>query len=172
MNRPLITKRKRVNDFVGKSFFFILLPSFFGLIAGWIYLTIPDRYQSEVDFRARALLTSGVITQIQRPTTCTGGFAGGCTSYCSVTIRFKTNTGKTVIFSQACPSSVRKNQTVPVLYEPNALDSTTVKARIDRWGSPESLARSNLITSLVVALFGISSLVAGFLIYRTNQTQT
>lgn len=170
MNRSPITKRKRVNDCVGKAFLFILLPSFFGLTAGRMYLTIPDRYQTEVDFRARALLTSGIVTGKEyRQTTC---IYGACTTNCSVTVKFKTNTGRTVIFNQTCPSSVRENQTVPVLYNPDVRSSAPVQARIEQGDNPESYATGELVISLVLALFGVISLAAGFSIYRTKRTQT
>ena len=167
MNRPTPKNHNsNINDWLGKLFFFILLPSFFWSGAGLMYVTIPDRYRTEVDFRARAVRTSGIITRKNKQTTCLGGL-GACNSSCDVTVKFQTNRGKTIVFSNSC-TSAKENQTVPVLYDP---DSSPVKARIDIGDSPESRRINNFIGSFIVFLFGLGSLVAGFSIYGTKRTQ-
>ena len=52
-----------INDWLGKLLFFILLPNFFWSLAGWMYVTIPERYRTEVEFRARAVRTDGIVTK-------------------------------------------------------------------------------------------------------------
>lgn len=155
-------------DGMGRIFFFMLVPSFFFLTASRMYLTIPDRYQAEVKFRSKALSTSGsVVEKNRQTTTCFAGLVA-CTSSCNMTVRFQTHRGRTIIFSNNC-TSARKNQTVPVLYDP---ETAPIKARIDLGDSPESRANGDRLTSLMFALFGIGSITVGFLIYRTPPTQT
>ena len=167
MNRPTPKNHKNnTNNWFGKLFFFILMPGFFWSLAGWMYVTIPDRYRTEVDFRARAVRTDGIVTKKNQQTTCYGG-GFGCSSSCNVTVKFQTNWGKTIVFSNSC-TSANENQTVPVLYDP---DSSPVKARIDIGDSPESRRISDFIFSFIVFLFGLGSLITGFSIYRTNHTQ-
>ncbi|MEG3954757.1 DUF3592 domain-containing protein [Microcoleus sp. herbarium2] len=166
MNLPALKKHKdNTNNWFGKLFFFILLPGFLWALAGWMYVTIPDRYRTEVDFRARAVRTSGIVTKKNQKTTCYGGY--GCSSSCDVTVKFQTNRGKTIVFSNSC-TSANENQTVPVLYDPN---SSPVKARIDIEDSPESRRINNFIWSFIVFLFGLGSLITGFSIYRKKHTQ-
>lgn len=167
MNRPTPKNHKNnTNDWFGKLFFFILLPGFFWSLAGLTYVTIPDRYRAEVDFRSRALSTSGIVTKKNHRTTCYGGKLG-CSSSCDVTVKFQTNRGKTIVFSNSC-TSAKENQTVPVLYDPN---SSPVKARIDIGDSPDSRRTNDFIFSFIVFLFGLGSLIPGFSIYRTKHTQ-
>ena len=167
MNLPTLKNHKNnTNDGLGKLFFFILLPGFFWSLAGWMYVTIPDRYRTEVDFRARAVRTSGIVTKKNQKTTCYGG-GYGCSSSCDVTVKFQTNWGKTIVFSNSC-TSAKENQTVPVLYDP---DSSPVKARIDIGDSPESRRTNDFILSFIFVLFGLGSLITGFSIYGTKHTQ-
>lgn len=166
MNLPTLNNHKNnTNDGLGKLFFFILLPGFFWSLAGWMYVTIPDRYRTEVDFRARAVRTSGIVTKKNQKTTCYGGY--GCSSSCDVTVKFQTNRGKTIVFSNSC-TSANENQTVPVLYDPN---SSPVKARIDIGDSPDSRRINNFIWSFILFLFGLGSLITDFSIYRKKHTQ-
>lgn len=167
MNRSTPQNHKsNINDWLGKLFFFILLPGFFCSLGGWMYVTIPDRYRTEVDFRARAVRTSGIITKKNQKTTCYGG-GYGCSSSCDVTVNFQTNQGRTIVFSGSC-TSAQENETVPVLYDPK---SSPVTARIDRGDSPESRRTNDFIWSFIFFLFGLSSLIAGFSIYRKKHTQ-
>jgi hypothetical protein len=166
MNRPPLKNQKNnTNDWFEKLFFFILLPGFFWSVAGWMYVTIPDRYRTEMDFRARAFRTSGIVTKKNQKTTCYGGY--GCSSSCDVTVKFQTNRGKNIVFSNSC-TSANENQTVPVLYDPN---SSPVKARIDIGDSPESRKINDFIWSFILFLFGLGSLITGFSIYRKKHTQ-
>lgn len=168
MNQPKSERRRKdINYCLGSIFLLMLLPVFFFSIASWMYVTIPDRYQAEVKFRARAILTSGIVTQKNQQTNCSLGL-GACTSSCDMTIRFQPSQGKTIVFSNIC-TAAKRNQTVPVLYDP---DSVPVKARIDVGDSPESRANSDRLTSLIFALLGIGSLAAGFSISGTSPTQT
>ena len=167
MNRSTPKNHKsNINDWLGKLFFFILLPGFFCSLGGWTYVTIPDRYRTEVDFRARAVRTDGIINKKHQQTTCYGG-GFGCSSSCDVTVKFQTNRRRTIVFSDSC-TSAKENQTVPVLYDP---DSSPVKARIDIGDSPDSRRTNDFILSFIFVLFGIGSLVAGFSIYGTKHTQ-
>jgi hypothetical protein len=153
---------------MGRIFFFMLMPGFFFSIASWMYLTIPDRYRAEVNFRSKALSTSGIVAEKNQQTTCVGGGLGACTSSCNMTVKFQTHQGRTIVFSNNC-TSAKKNQTVPVLYDP---ETASVKARIDVGDSPESRANGDRLTSFMFALFGIGSVAVGFSIYRTPPTQT
>jgi hypothetical protein len=138
---------------------------FFWALAGWMYVTIPDRYRTEVDFRARAVRTSGIVTKKNQQTTCYGGY--GCSSSCDVIVKIQTNRGKNIVFSNSC-TSAEENQTVPVLYDP---DSSPVKARIDIGDSPDSRRTNDFILSFIFVLFGLGSLITGFSIYGTKHTQ-
>jgi hypothetical protein len=144
---------------------FILLPGFFWSAAGWTYVTIPDRYRSEMDFRARAIRTFGIVTNKNKQTICFEGL-GACTSICNVTVNFQTNQGRTVVFSGSCKSA-NGNQTVPVLYDP---DSAPVKARIDRRDISDGKRANDFILSFICLFLGMGSLVAGFSIYGTKHT--
>jgi hypothetical protein len=167
MNRPTPKNHNsNINDWLGKLFFFILLPGFFWSVAGLMYVTIPDRYRTEVEFRARAVRTDGIVTKKNQQTTCYGGGLG-CSSSCDVIVKIQTNREKTIVFSNSC-TSAEKNQTVPVLYDP---DSSPVKARIDIGDSPDSRRTNDFILSFIFVSFGIGSLVAGFSIYETKHTQ-
>ncbi len=166
MNLPTLKNHKNnTNDWLEKLFFFILLPGCFWSLAGWMYVTIPDRYRTEVDFRARAVRTDGLVTKKNQKTTCYGGY--GCSSSCDVTVKFQTNRGKTIVFSNSC-TSANENQTVPVLYDPN---SSPVKARIDIGDSPDSRRINDFIWSFILFLFGLGSLITDFSIYRKKHTQ-
>ncbi|MEG4940682.1 DUF3592 domain-containing protein [Microcoleus sp. F4-D5] len=166
MNRSTPKKHNsNINNWLEKIFFFILLPGFFWSLAGWMYVTIPDRYRTEVDFRARAVRTDGLVTKKNKKTTCYGGY--GCSSSCDVTVKFQTNRRRTIVFSNSC-TSANENQTVPVLYDPN---SSPVKARIDIGDSPESRRINDFIWSFILFLFGLGSLITDFSIYRKKHTQ-
>jgi len=98
MNLSTLKNHKNnTNDCLEKLFFFILMPGFFWSLAGWMYVTIPDRYRTEVDFRARAVRTDGIVTKKNQQTTCYGGGLG-CSSSCDVTVKFQTNRGKLLCF--------------------------------------------------------------------------
>jgi hypothetical protein len=124
--------------------------------AGWLLVSIPSRYQAEVAFHSRGLLTSGIVTERREYTDCHpigGGFGVSCTSRCNLKVKFANN-GETAEFRDSCYKSANENQAVPVLYDPTGVS----KARIDRGGTPESLARDQFILSVVVGLLGIVSL--------------
>lgn len=157
MNQPPVTKNTRgTGTRIRKLTIAILCSVPFGGLplmgAGWMLVTIPDRYQAEVDFRSRALLTSGTVTQRKEVTNCypTGGFGVSCTSSCNLKVKFITNE-KIAEFWDSCYKSANENQAVPVLYDPTGVS----KARIDRGDTPESLAQGNFIWSIVIGLLGI-----------------
>lgn len=145
------------NDFCGKILFFIILPGLSFSFASWMYLTIPENYRTELRFRARALLTSGVVTKIDKRTTCYGTFSG-CSTSCDMLVRFQTSQGAIIKFSQHC-TSASENQTVPVLYDPSAVP---LKVRVDVGDSPESRANNQRWFSLMLTLSGVGFIAMGF----------
>lgn len=171
MNQLLVTKTRNTGSQIGE-FTLVLLGSllFFPLpISGWMLVTIPDRYQAEVKFRSRALLTSGIVTERREKQICyaSGGLgATSCTRSCDLKVKF-TNNGKIVGFWDSCYKSVNENQVVSVLYDPTNVS----KARIDREDTPESLARDQFVMSMFLGLMGIGHLTY-FLKTETNQKQT
>lgn len=168
------SKQKSSCEQLGLALIFIFL-GFPLLVAGWLLLTLPDRYQTEVNFRSKALLAHGVVTKIKRSTDCygTGGLGYSCTSRCEATIQFVSHKGRVAKFWDNCTwLSLRKSQTVPVLYDPTVLGRHLIKARVDRGDSPESRAKADLITSLLLALFGIGQLTYAFFIYKSEQKRT
>ncbi len=171
MTRQTSQSCKRVtNNLVEKLSIAIFFSGFFFMMAGWMLFTIPSRYRAEVDFRSRALLTSGVVTKKNQKTTYAGSIVGLAPYYistCEVEVEFKSSKGIIVEFRDSCYKSVTENQAVPVLYDP----AHCGKARIDRGDSPDSRATNDLVTSLVCALFGSGPLICIFL-DRRNQTQT
>lgn len=172
MNQPLVTQSARDTGTQIRALTLAILHSApFGLLfmgAGWLLVTIPDRYQAEVDFRARALLTSGTVIQRKQVTNCyaTGGFGASCTSSCDLKVEFMNN-GKIAEFWDSCYKSVNENQAVPVLYDPMDVS----KARIDRGDTPESLARNQFLCSMVIGLLAIRLLTC-FSPTENNQKQT
>jgi hypothetical protein len=127
----------------------------FGLIfltALWVLFTVPQRYRAEVALRSRAFLTSGLVTDKRVTTSCssTGSFSTTCTTNCNTQVEFRTPERETLRFWDSCYRSAGKGRTVPVLYDPKQI----FQPRINRGDSPESLAISQLIWSL---LFGIGS---------------
>lgn len=155
-----------------ETILFLIFLSFPLLFGSWLLITLPDRYQAEVNFRSKALLTSGIVVEIKRSTTCylTGGLGANCTSHCDAAIQFTSHQGRVIQFWDDCIwLSVQKHQIVPVLYDPTVLDRHQIKARIDRGDSPESRARNDLIASLLLVLFGLISLFTVFSSYRIEQ---
>ncbi len=151
---------------------FLMFLSFPLLFGGWLLVTLPDRYQAEVNFRSKALLTSGIVIEIKRSTTCysPAGVGFSCTSRCDAAIQFTSHQGRVIQFWDDCIwLSVQKHQIVPVLYDPTVLDRHQIKARIDRGDSPESRARNDLIANLLLVLFGLISLFTVFSSYRSEQ---
>lgn len=170
---PDRTRSKNVCEQLGIALFFIFLGLPL-LLGSWLLVTLPDRYQAEVDFRSKALLIPGVVTEIKHSTNCYGvvGLAVNCTSHCDAAILFTSRKGNVVQFWDDCTwLSVQKHQTVPVLYDPTVLDRH-VKARIDRGDSPESRVKADLITSLLMALLGIGQLTYAFFSYKSEQKRT
>lgn len=172
MNQPVVTKSTRdIGTQIRELTLAILCSAPFGFLfmgAGWMLVTIPDRYQAEVDFRARALLTSGTVVRRKQVTNCyaTGGFGVSCTSSCDLKVEF-INNGKIAEFWDSCYKSANENQAVPVLYDPMGVSKT----RIDRGDTPESLARDQFFASIAAGLLGIS-LLTYFSPTENNQKQT
>lgn len=139
----------------GNSLVSLFLAGISFLLAGGVVFTIPNRYRAEVNFRAKALSASGIVTDKHETSSCYGG-AGiaplSCPRKCDATIKFKSNNGKTIVFSDSCPSFIRENQIVPVLYVPNG------EARISRGDSADSVVKNGLMIGLVFALPGIAFL--------------
>ncbi len=157
---PNRARSKSVCEQLGIILFLIFI-SFPLLLAGWLLITVPDRYQAEVDFRSKALSTNGIVAEIKHSTNCYSivGLAVNCISHCDAVIQFTSRKGNVIQFWDDCTwFSVQEHQTVPVLYDPTALDQHLIKARIDRGDSPESRANADLITNLLMALISIGHL--------------
>lgn len=160
MNQPLVTKSTRdtgthIRELTVAILCSVPFGGFLFMGAGWMLVKIPDLYQAKVDFRSRALLTSGIVTEKREKRDChaTGGFGTSCTSSCDLRVKF-TNNGRIADFWDSCYKSANENQAIPVLYDPTNIS----KARIDRGDSPESLARDQFILSIILGLLGIMSL--------------
>jgi hypothetical protein len=175
MNRPLIDRQaESINKWLLVVVYYMLFPGWLLLVGGWMLWTVPDRYQAEIDFRAKALLTTGSVTQKTEKTTCSGGgiVMLTCKTECDqVQVKFTHDKGQTIQFWDSCPVfSIREKQTVSVLYDPTSLNTASLQARIDRKDSPASRARADIATGLLLlALSGLGLFVAGWSINRTAQ---
>lgn len=158
MNQPLVTQStrdtgSRIRELTLAILYSVPFGGFPLVWAGWLLVTLPEQYQAEVDFRAKALLTSGVVIDKEQSHTCSGG--GGlvplsCSSICNVKVKFKKSEGRIAEFWDSCYKSANE-QAIPVLYDP----TNVIKARIDRGNTPESLARGQFISSMILGLLGI-----------------
>jgi hypothetical protein len=144
------------NDCFDRILFFLLVPGLSFSLASWMYLTIPENYRTELRFRSRALLTSGIVTQKNQKIT--GCVIVPCSSSCDMTVSFQTSEGEIIDFPDNC-TSAQENQIVPILYDPSSLP---VKARVDVGDTPESRATNQQWYSLMFALFGVGSIAIGF----------
>jgi hypothetical protein len=135
-----------------------ILFSFPLLLAGLILITIPERYQAEVDFRSRALLTTGIIMETKEHQSCSGSYGSGysCRTECDMRVKFKSNTENSAIFWENCSVNASKNQLISILYDPKKISRARV---FNRGDTPKSRAVNQLIFSLFLAVISLPTLL-------------
>ena len=119
------------------------------LLGGIFLVQLPYMYKSEVDFRSKAISTTGTVVETRKEIKhiTSGGFPTTTTDYIS-TVKFQTNQAKSVEFttSRACSSQRDcENKRVPVLYDPNRPKD----AIVDSGTTPEYRFKGLLVFSVV-----------------------
>jgi hypothetical protein len=116
------------------------------LLAGLILIAIPERYQAEVDFRSRALLTTGIVMETKEHQSCySSGYGSSCRTECDMRVKFKSNTGNSAMFWESCSVNANKNQLISVLYDPKEIRRSRIFYQSD---TPKKRATGELIVSL------------------------
>jgi hypothetical protein len=157
MNQQITTKRsKEINAQIMNLTGDIGWSVVFGvplLLSGLILMDIPERYQAEVDFRSRALLTTGIIMETKEHQSCHSSTYGySCTTECNMRVKFKSNTGNSAIFWENCSVKSNKNQLISVLYDPKEISRARVFYQGD---TPKNQAVGQLMASLFFALVSL-----------------
>lgn len=157
MNQQITKKRKEINTQIMNLTGNIGLSLVFGfhlLIAVLILMTIPERYQAEVAFRSRALLTTGIVMETKGHESCYGSGLGttSCRIEYDIKVKFKSNTGNSAIFWESCSENTSKNRSISVLYDPKKISRARVFYQGD---TPKSRAVSQLIIGLLIAVIGL-----------------
>jgi hypothetical protein len=132
-------------------------------LGGALLFQIPSIYRSDVDFRSKAISTTGTIIEVQEEKEERIYYSGGIpipgtvTKFIS-TVNFQTNQGESIEFttSRAC-SSQRDclNKSISVLYDPDSPSD----ARVDSGTTPERKVRNNFWFSIFLLLPGIALLL-------------
>jgi hypothetical protein len=152
MNQQLTTKsRKKISTQIKNLTSDIFLSVVLGfplLIAGFILMQIPERYQVEVDFHSRALSTIGIVMEKKKYQSCSSySYGYSCTPKCEMKVRFKDKTGNNTIFWDKCNVSAEKNELITVLYDPIKIIESRIFYQSD---TPKNRAVGQLILSLFI----------------------
>ncbi len=122
-------------------------------LAGLIFIQIPERYQAEVDFHSRALLTTGIIMETKEYQSCSSsGYGSSCTTKCDMRVKFKSNAGNSAIFWGDCSAKAKKNQLTSVLYDPKKISRARIFHRSD---TPKNRAAGQLMIGLFIAAMSL-----------------
>ncbi len=126
------------------------------LLGGIFLVQLPSMYKSEVDFRSKAISTTGTVVETRKEIEhiTAGGFPTTTTEYIS-TVKFQTNQAESVEFTTSNTSSLRrdgKSKEVPVLYDPNRPKD----AIVDSETTPEYRFKGLLVFSVVLLLGGVA----------------
>jgi hypothetical protein len=153
MNQQITTKRsKEINTQIMNLTGDIGWSVVFGvplLLSGLILMDIPERYQAEVDFRSRALLTTGIVMETKEHQSCySSGYSYSCRTECDMRVKFKSNTGNSAMFWESCSVNANKNQLISVLYDPKEISRSRIFHQSD---TPKKRAIGELIVSLFLA---------------------
>jgi hypothetical protein len=157
MNQQFTTKRrKKINTQIMNLTGDIGWSVVFGVplfLSGLILADIPERYQAEVSFRSRALLTTGIIMETKGYQSCySTGYGVSCTTKYDMKVKFKSNTENFKMFWESCSEKANKDQSILVLYDPEETNNARVFYQGD---TPKNRAVSQLIIGLFIAVIGL-----------------
>lgn len=139
-----------------QNFAFILVTIFFS-VSAWLLIKIPSAYQSEVDFKAHAVSTTGTVkkTEVDQYWVYSGSGTGAGqwkTEYTS-TIQFETLTGEAATLSHSTSTPLGGKQ-VSILYNPTYPN----QARVGTEVNPKNTVYGYLLASVFFLVGGIYTL--------------
>jgi hypothetical protein len=161
MNQQITTKnRKEISTQITNltdDIVFSVMFGFLFFVGVLILMTIPERYQAEVAFRSRALLTTGIIMETKKYQSCySSSYSSNCTTKYDMKVKFRSNTGNSEMFWESRSEKANKNQSISVLYDPKEISRARVFYRGD---TPKNRAVSELIIGLFFVLVGSFNLL-------------